>query len=364
MDRIYLLIYVDHVVSLIDLVRSYHSYFYSFGCRNKSMASTKFDHLRIPLEYIVNATDNFHHDNIIGRGDFGTAYKGEFSWSGKWTKITVKRLDRKRGLGDSEFWTEVSMLSELKHTNLVAMIGFCDENGEMIIITTYHAKGSLMEHLNNPNLTWMQRLRISIGIGRALSYLHSYEERGYSVIHRLITSSTILLDENYEAKLTCFEMSIKQSKCQKGQVILCEPIGIMGYVDPAIENTIGVTHKSDIYSFGVVLFEILCGREAFIQIENHMHLAPLAKTHYENETLHDIIHPRLWNQISCPQSFAKYSKTAYSCLNEERASRPDANYIVDELEKALESLLTCENTVRPVFLFTFCRLCWLFILLL
>ncbi|MFS7990510.1 putative protein kinase RLK-Pelle-LRR-I-1 family [Helianthus anomalus] len=98
------------------------------------------------------------------------------------------------------------------------------------------------------------------------------------------------------------------------QVVLSDPIGTIGYIDPEIEKTKGVTYKSDIYSFGVVLFEILCGREAYIENETNRSLARLARKHYENNTLKDIIKPDLLNQIWSPQALLKYSNTAYSCL--------------------------------------------------
>ncbi|KAK9068377.1 hypothetical protein SSX86_012490 [Deinandra increscens subsp. villosa] len=312
------------------------------------MASTMpvFADLRIPLEEVLKATNNFHDDNIIGHGDFGPAYKGQLLWSGKSMKIVARRLDRKHGLGDSAFLTEVSMLSNLKHTNLVSIIGFCEEKGEKIIINTYEANGSLERFLDSPNFTWTQRLRVCLGVARALSYLHSYEGRDYAVIHRFINSSTILLDENWEAKLSGFEISIKQPIQRKDQVLLCDPIGKVEYTDPATEKTNGVTHKSDIYSLGVVLFELLCGRKAFIWNEADRFLPPLAKHHYENKDLQDIIHPDLWNQMS-QKSLLHYSKVAYACLKEERAHRPDTKNLIDELEKSLEFQLRRENLVRP-----------------
>ncbi|MFS7990832.1 putative protein kinase RLK-Pelle-CrRLK1L-1 family [Helianthus anomalus] len=319
----------------------------------------KFAHLQIPLEDVVKATDNFHHDNIIGRGGLGRVYKGQLQRSGELIKISALRLDRKHGGGVVEFWTEVSMLSDLKHTNIVSFIGFCNEKGEKIIITRHTAKGSLQWHLSKQNLTWMQRLKICVGVARALSYLHYDERRGYGVIHRNTNSSTILLDVNLEAKLSGFKVSIKQSLNHMDRVSLSEPIGKIGYVDPEFEKTKGATHKSDIYSFGVVLFEILCGREAYINNDPNRLLAPLVRYHYENETLHDIIHPDLLTQMS-PQSLLKYSKVAYSCLKDERAQRPNANDIVEELEKALELQLRYENLVRPLFIFVIAFLFYVF----
>ncbi|KAM0054066.1 putative protein kinase RLK-Pelle-CrRLK1L-1 family [Helianthus debilis subsp. tardiflorus] len=314
-----------------------------------STTITKFAHLRIPLEDVVKATNNFHRDNIIGRGGLGHVYKGQLQRTGELIKISALRLDRKRGGGDVEFWTEVSMLSELKHTNIVSIIGFCEEKDEKIIVTKRVARGSLQGHLNRPNLTWTKRLKICVGVARALSYLHYDKRRGYGVIHLNINSSTILLDENLEAKLSGFKVSCRQSLNRMDRVILSEPIGTEGYMDPEIEKSKGVTYKTDIYSFGVVLFEILCGRKAFIQHEANRFIAPLAKYHYENKTLQDIIHPDLRNQMSS-KSLKKYSDIAYSCLKKERAHRPNMDYIVAELENALKFELRYENLVRPFLL--------------
>uniref|UniRef100_A0A251TE84 Protein kinase domain-containing protein n=2 Tax=Helianthus annuus TaxID=4232 RepID=A0A251TE84_HELAN len=325
--------------------------------RNMTTTISKFAHLQIPLEDVVKATNNFHHDNIIGRGGLGLVYKGQLQRSGELITISALRLDRKHGGGVVEFWTEVSMLSNLKHPNIVSIVGFCDEKHEKIIVTTYEAKnGSLKEHLNSPNLTWTQRLKICVGVARALSYVHYDEGRGYGVIHLNINSSTILLNENWEPKLSGFKVSIKQSLNRMNQVVLSEPIGTIGYVDPEIEKTKGVTYKSDIYSFGVVLFEILCGRKAFVPNDANRLLAPLAIYQYEKKMLKEIIHPALWNQMS-PRSLEIYSKVAYSCINGERTNRMDTSNIVNELEKALESdqdfQLKHLNLVRPFF-FYFC----------
>ncbi|KAK1427063.1 hypothetical protein QVD17_15746 [Tagetes erecta] len=312
----------------------------------KSTILTNFDGLQIPLEDVVKATDNFHHDNTIGHDVFCTTYSGQLLQSGRLMNIAARRFDCNHEEGDLKFLTEISVLSKLQHTNIVYLIGFCDEKDEKIIVTTYEANGSLGQHLKSPDLSWTKRLKIGVGVARALNYLLYDEGRDYAIIHCNINSNTILLDENWEAKLSGFEYSIKQLVCDKYEVCFCEHIDTTGCMDPAIEKTGGVTQMSDNYSLGVVLFEILCGRKAVMQNTANRFLAPLAKYHCENETLLDIVHPDLyWNHMS-PQSFLKLSSVAYSCLNEDRAQRPDMDIIVEELEKALELQLQVEIKIK------------------
>ncbi|XP_076942109.1 uncharacterized protein LOC143611875 [Bidens hawaiensis] len=311
--------------------------------QNMALTITKFSHLQIPLEVVVEATNNFHHDNIVEHGRFSITYKGRLLQSVRLMNIAAQKFDCKHVEADLEFLREISVLIDLKHTNLISIVGFCDVEDEKVIVTMYEANRCLGPHLSNPNLTWAQRLRICLGVARALSYLHYSKGRDYAIIHCNINSDTILLDDNWEAKLSSFETSIKRSVYNKDQVCPCEHIGTMGYTDPAIEKTGGVTHKSDIYSFGVVLFELLCGRKAFVQNQAKSFLAPLAKYHYENKTLQDIIFPDLQRNLMSPQSLLRYSNIAYSCLNQDRAHRPNIDYIAYELERALELQLQLEN---------------------
>ncbi|KAJ0524195.1 putative protein kinase RLK-Pelle-LRR-I-1 family [Helianthus annuus] len=274
--------------------------------------------LQITLEDVVKATNNFQPGNIIRHDKFSNTYKGELLHSGKEMKISVRRFDCKHGECDLQFLKEKSVLSDLKHTNIVSIIGYCEEKDEKIIVTTLEANGSLRQYLNNLNLTWKQRLRICVGVARALSYLHYEKGRDYAITHSNIKSDTILLDDNWEAKLSGFEISM---------------------IDSSFEKTEDVTHKSDIYSFGVVLFETLCRGKAYIEEDNRS-LVSLAKYHYKNKTLKDIIHPNLWNQMSLQSRFI-YSETTYSCLNEDL----DMLHVIAGLEKALEVQLARENTM-------------------
>ncbi|KAJ0519586.1 putative protein kinase RLK-Pelle-CR4L family [Helianthus annuus] len=271
------------------------------------MASTmnQFAHLQIPLEDVAKATNNYHHDNIIEHGGVGIVYKGRLLWSGRLMEIAARRFDCKHGDGDLEFLAEISALSDLKHKNLVSIIGFCDAIDEKIIVTTYGANGSLGQYLNSLNLTWKQRLRICLGVARALSYLHYDKGRDYAILHCNINSNTILLDNNWEAKLSSFEFSIKQSLNYKDHVCPCEHAGTMGCMDPAIEKTgrcdpqVGHLLIRCCFIRNIV-WEESSNSERVIKNEADRSLAQMAKYGYENGTLHDIIHPHLLNQILSP----------------------------------------------------------------
>ncbi|XP_071717905.1 uncharacterized protein [Rutidosis leptorrhynchoides] len=297
---------------------------------------TKFSHLQIPLEEVLEATNNFNDENVIGSGGLGKVYQGWLLRSGKWVKIAARRFDHKYKHG-IEFLSELYAIATLEHENIVSIIGFCDEKGEKVIINKREAKGSLEMHLSKPTLTWSQRLKISIGIARALSYIHNEG----SLIHLNINSYTILLNNKFEPKLSGFEYSIKHSIHRMDDVHLSKAIGTTGYMDPENVKTGGVTHKSDIYSFGVVLLELLCARKA-----DDMSLVSQAKLNYETKRSVNIVPLSLYDQIATV-SHQTFSSAAISCLNDERVNRPDMKYIVQELEKALEHQQPYECLNRP-----------------
>ncbi|GKD18868.1 kinase-like domain, phloem protein 2-like protein, partial [Tanacetum coccineum] len=146
--------------------------------RNLMFSPDDFAHLKIPLEDILAATNNFDEENIIQEdADFGNAYAGELSWSGEPIEIDALRLNKERDdETEQQFWMEIFMLSSLKHKNLVSLVGFCDENDEKIIIIKRETKGSLENYLRDSKLlTWVRRLEICVGLAHALSYIH-YDE--------------------------------------------------------------------------------------------------------------------------------------------------------------------------------------------
>ncbi|GKF39859.1 kinase-like domain-containing protein, partial [Tanacetum coccineum] len=204
-------------------------------------------HFKIPLQNILEATNNFADENIISRGEFEKRYKGQLLWSGELIDITARRLKKEWYDREELFWMDISMLSSLKHKNVVSLVGFCDENDEKIIIIKRENRGSLYNHLTDPMLlTWVRRLEICLGIAQALSYIHYDETRDFSVIHRYICSDNVLLNDDWEPKLSFFECSMNIEAFQRHRSF---------HINRLIE-TKSVNHKLDMYSFGIIMFEL------------------------------------------------------------------------------------------------------------
>ncbi|GJX12980.1 kinase-like domain, phloem protein 2-like protein [Tanacetum coccineum] len=305
-------------------------------CRSGILLNTcnEFAHLKIPLESIISATNNFDEENAIVENGIEKRYTGQLLWSGELIDITARRFNKERTDKEQLLWMDISMLSSLKHKNLVSLVGFCDENDENIIINRRETRGMLLNYLSDPMLlTWVRRLEISVGLAHALSYIHYNEPRDFSVIHRNINSGSVVLNDGWEPKLRDFEHSIKIKAFHSFHTNRVK--GTIGYVDPTYLETNRVSHKSDIYSFGIVMFELLCGRESIIDSDTNNYLAPLAATRYREKRLDEIIDWDLWKQMDS-QSFNIFAEIAYDCLNEEQSQRPNIDDIVPRLEKALQ----------------------------
>ncbi|KAJ9559426.1 hypothetical protein OSB04_014040 [Centaurea solstitialis] len=304
------------------------------------MSSIKeFEHLRIPLESIKLATNNFGEDNYVSRGGFGKVYKGELVHSGSWVTVAVKRLDPTLGQGTPEFWKEIMMLSRYRHENLVSLLGYSDEDGESILVYEYLPNKSLDMYLSSTTLSWIQRLKICIGAARGLEYLHDPGITTQRVLHRDIKSSNILLDENWNAKISDFGLSKFGPANQEFTFLISHVAGTIGYCDPLYMDTVFLTKESDIYSFGVVLFENLCGRLCFANYDdNRRFLSKLAQRCYEEKKIDTIVHSALQEQIS-PNCLDRFSTIAYRCLQRERDERPPIAEILKQLEIALQDQL-------------------------
>ncbi|KAI3511136.1 hypothetical protein L1887_18280 [Cichorium endivia] len=296
--------------------------------------------LKIPFQVIRECTQDFNERNFIGKGGYGRVYKGILTWGDFVNQlVAVKRLDVTGFQGNKEFHTELTMLSQYQHENIITLLGFCDDNNEMILIYEYASHGSLDTYLRDTAMSggpsWPQLLKICIGVASALDYLHNHVAEKHRIIHRDIKSANILLDENWNAKLSDFGLSRIGLANQQNTFVITNLAGTHGYCDPQYEKTGFLTKESDVYSFGVVLFEVLCGRLAcdFSYSDERRFLHHLARTSYKNGDLDKIINHGIKKDIK-PSTLLTFSAIAYQCLQKTREKRPTIAEVVSQLKEA------------------------------
>jgi hypothetical protein len=212
---------------------------------------------RFSFKELAHATNNFDDEVKLGQGGFGGVYRGFLRVSNSF--VAVKRVSKGSKQGIKEYASEVKIISRLRHKNLVQLIGWCHESGELLLVYEFLPNGSLDSHLFTQGslLAWAMRYKVAQGLASALFYLH--EEWEECVVHRDIKSSNIMLDSNFNAKLGDFELVRFVDHLKGSQTTVLA--GTMGYMAPECVTTGKASKESDVYSFGIVALEIACGRK-------------------------------------------------------------------------------------------------------
>ncbi|KAL5714139.1 hypothetical protein ACHQM5_016140 [Ranunculus cassubicifolius] len=268
------------------------------------------------------ATDNF--STVIGKGGFGTVYKAQFTDG---FIAAVKRMNKVSEQAEDEFCREMELLGRLHHRHLVGLRGFCIEKHERFLIYEYMENGSLKDHLHCPGrtiLSWHTRIQIAVDVANALEYLHFYCDP--PLCHRDIKSSNILLDENFVAKVADFGLA----HASRSGTISFEPVntdirGTPGYMDPEYVVTQELTEKSDIYSYGVLLLELVTSRRA---IQDGRNLVEWSQTYMENESrLPELVDSAIKESFDIEQLQTIVTLVRW-CTEREGRSRPSIKQVL------------------------------------
>ncbi|GBG76924.1 hypothetical protein CBR_g23138 [Chara braunii] len=306
---------------------------------------------RFTLQELRKATEDFDHTRVIGTGGFGNVYKGVLEDG---DVVAIKRSSPESKQGMTEFQTEIITLSKLRHRHLVSLVGYCDDEGEMILVYEYMALGTLRGHLYGKTcgteyspLSWRKRLEICIGSARGLDYLHSGVQE--MVIHRDVKSTNILLDDKYVAKVADFGLSKSGPSGFNETHVSTAVKGSFGYLDPAYFKSQQLTEKSDVYSFGVVLLEVVTARAPISQNlpKEQVNLADWAVPYLLAGKVEQIVDPKLVNTYGTA-SLYKVAEVALHCLGEDRDTRPS----MTDVRRGLEEALMLQDTSLSVVLDT------------
>uniref|UniRef100_A0A0D9X0H2 Protein kinase domain-containing protein n=1 Tax=Leersia perrieri TaxID=77586 RepID=A0A0D9X0H2_9ORYZ len=288
---------------------------------------------QLSLKSIQNATCNFK--TLIGAGGFGSVYRGTLAHG---EEVAVKVRSTSSTQGTREFNNELRLLSAVRHENLVSLIGYCCEKDQQILVYPFMSNGSLQDRLygeasKRKVLDWPTRLSICIGAARGLAHLHS--STGRCIIHRDIKSSNILLDHSMCGKVADFGFS-KYAPQEGDSNASIEVRGTAGYLDPEYYTTQSLSTKSDVFSFGVVLLEIVTGREPLDvqRPRNEWGLVEWAKPYIREYRIEEIVDPGIKGQY-CSEAMWRVLEVASVCTEPFSTFRPSMEDVVRELEDAL-----------------------------
>ncbi|THF99499.1 receptor protein kinase TMK1-like [Camellia sinensis] len=314
------------------------------------------EHMVISIHVIRNATNNFGQENILGRGGFGTVYKGRL-YDG--TMIAVKRMES--GVvsesGWDQFKTEIVVLSKVRHRHLVSLIGYCLDRNERLLVYEYMPQGTLSRHLFRwkeeglKPLEWLKRLTIAVDVARGVEYLHGLADQSF--IHRDLKPSNILLGDDMHAKVGDFGF-VRLAPNGKSSV-LTKLAGTFGYLAPEYAVTGKVTIKVDVFSFGVILMQLITGRKAVIELETEQDefigiVTWFHTIRMQKNTFHMAIDPTIDLDEEVLASINTVAELASQCCANKPSHRPDMSHTVNVLSGLVQhwkpSTSHCDEVFR------------------
>ncbi|WVZ57872.1 hypothetical protein U9M48_008207 [Paspalum notatum var. saurae] len=300
-------------------------------------------------EELAAATSGFSAANMLGQGGFGYVYKGVLAGSGK--EVAVKQLKSGSGQGEREFQAEVEIISRVHHRHLVSLVGYCISGNQRMLVYEFVDNNTLEHHLyakDGPVMDWSTRMKIALGSAKGLAYLH--EDCHPRIIHRDIKAANILLDSNFEAMVADFGLA--KLTTDTNTHVSTRVMGTFGYLAPEYASSGKLTEKSDVFSFGVMLLELLTGRRP-IDTSNFMEdslvdwARPLLAAALAGETgFAELVDARLGGDYSAVEA-ERLAACAAASTRHSAKRRPKMSQIVRALEgdASLEDLH--QDGVRP-----------------
>ncbi|KAJ4756679.1 Protein kinase superfamily protein [Rhynchospora pubera] len=283
------------------------------------------------LKELEVATDMFSDENVIGEGGYGIVYHGVLEDG---TQVAVKNLLNNRGQAEKEFKVEVEAIGRVRHKNLVRLLGYCAEGNQRMLVYEYVDNGNLEQWLHGDvgpvsPLTWDIRMRIILGTAKGLMYLHEGLEP--KVVHRDVKSSNILLDRQWNSKLSDFGLA-KLLGSEKSYVTT-RVMGTFGYVAPEYAGTGMLNETSDVYSFGILIMEIISGRVPvdYNRPPGEVNLVEWLKMMVSNRNSEGVVDPKMPEKPSS-RSLKKALLVALRCVDPDARKRPKIGHVIHMLE--------------------------------
>ncbi|KAJ3671092.1 hypothetical protein LUZ60_008518 [Juncus effusus] len=314
---------------------SQHNYQYAMVSASPLVGLPEFSHLGwghwFTLRDLEHASGRFSKENVIGEGGYGIVYRGRLI---NGTDVAIKKLLNNLGQAEKEFRVEVEAIGHVRHKNLVRLLGYCVEGIHRILVYEYVNNGNLEQWLHGAMrqrgvLTWEARMKIVLGIAKALAYLHEAIEP--KVVHRDIKSSNILIDEDFNGKLSDFGLA-KLLGAGKSH-ITTRVMGTFGYVAPEYANTGLLNEKSDVYSFGVLLLEAVTGRDPvdYGRPPNEVHLVEWLKVMVGSRRAEEVVDPDM-EVKPATRALKRALLVALRCVDPDSEKRPPMGHVVRMLE--------------------------------